>query len=175
MINGFFESFQEWREIYEENKMQEALENERSPYIPQTKMQKRKYELHLMSLYVSDLHEIECDQLQAESRFEELQKIEDLTVNQKLLRYAYGYNTYKSYKAWQEEGYQVKKGEKAVMFWSKPIKANEKDKDDASTDKELKAEQNQDQPTEANYTFYNIAFAFSQDQVKPIEQTEPQI
>lgn len=49
------------------------------------------------------------------------------TVNG-LLRYYYesrGYKELKTFKQWKEEGFSVKKGEKAILLWAQPVASNQ--------------------------------------------------
>ena len=49
------------------------------------------------------------------------------TVNG-LLRYYYesrGYRDLKTFRQWKEEGFSVKKGEKAILLWAQPIASNQ--------------------------------------------------
>ena len=49
------------------------------------------------------------------------------TVNG-LLRYYYqskGYTDLKTFRQWKEEGFSVKKGEKAILLWAQPVASNQ--------------------------------------------------
>lgn len=49
------------------------------------------------------------------------------TVNG-FLRYYYesrGYKELKTFKQWKEEGFSVKKGEKAILLWAQPVASNQ--------------------------------------------------
>lgn len=49
------------------------------------------------------------------------------TVNG-LLRYYYesrGYKELKTFRQWKEEGYSVKKGEKAILLWAQPVASSQ--------------------------------------------------
>ena len=49
------------------------------------------------------------------------------TVNG-LLRYYYesrGYKDLKTFRQWKEEGFSVKKGEKAILLWAQPVVSNQ--------------------------------------------------
>lgn len=54
--------------------------------------------------------------------------------------------------AWKKKGFKVKKGEKAFFVWSKKMKS--KDKESQDEDKE--------------FSFFSIAYLFSNAQVEPI-------
>ncbi|MFD2824803.1 ArdC-like ssDNA-binding domain-containing protein [Lacinutrix iliipiscaria] len=57
---------------------------------------------------------------------------------------------------WKKLGYKVKKGEKAFFIWSKKRKA--KDKDSQEDDKE--------------YSFFSLAYLFSNAQVEPLKKED---
>lgn len=61
---------------------------------------------------------------------------------------------FKSYKQWQAEGLQVKKGEKAFLLWGCPKKINKKPQEQPQ------------QENESKLNFYPIAFVFSNAQVE---------
>lgn len=80
------------------------------------------------------------------------------TVNEALAVYyaIQGHTDLKSYRQWQKEGYQVKKGEKALLMWGEPIKATKQEKQ-KDTDKD-------------EFKFFPLAYVFSQKQVNKIEE-----
>lgn len=67
---------------------------------------------------------------------------------------------FKSYRQWQADGMQVKKGEKAFLLWAKP-KGFAKIEDKAET------AENEDK-------FFPIAYVFSNAQVEPVKIKEVQ-
>lgn len=67
-----------------------------------------------------------------------------------------GHTTLKSFKRWKEEGFQVKKGEKALLLWGEPKPINKE-----TEAPKLEGEQDE--------TFFPLAFVFSNLQVKPME------
>jgi N-terminal domain of anti-restriction factor ArdC len=78
------------------------------------------------------------------------------TINEGLANYyaEQGHTTLKSYRQWQSDGYQVKKGSKALLMWGEPINT--------------KKEQHQNANEEKKETFFPVAFLFSNLQVEPI-------
>jgi DNA repair protein RadC len=75
-------------------------------------------------------------------------------INMALIESRYkqnGHEVFKSYDMWKLDGYQVKKGEKAFLVWSKPIK-NENNVEDQK--------------------FFRLAFLFSNLQVTPITRND---
>lgn len=66
-----------------------------------------------------------------------------------------GHTTLHSFKHWLTEGYVVKKGEKALLLWAQPRTAPNKEKATAEDKDE--------------FSFFPIAFVFSQRQVQPLE------
>lgn len=66
-----------------------------------------------------------------------------------------GHTTLHSFKAWLAEGYVVKKGEKALLLWAQPRTAPNKEK--------IKADDKDE------FSFFPLAFVFSQLQVQPLE------
>jgi hypothetical protein len=63
-----------------------------------------------------------------------------------------GHEVLKSYRQWQQDGYQVKKGSKALLMWAQPKKLGKVE--DAA------AEEKKDE-------FFPIAYVFSNLQVEP--------
>ena len=82
------------------------------------------------------------------------------SVNEGLVNYyrEQGHAVLKSYKQWHDEGFQVKKGSKALLLWGepKPIKKQIE---------ELKQEDKED-------SFFPLAFVFSNLQVELLETAE---
>lgn len=83
------------------------------------------------------------------------------SINEGLANYyaEQGHTTLKSYRRWQEEGFQVKKGTHALLMWGEP-------KPFKNTEQKI-AENKEDQKDE---TFFPIAFVFSNLQVYPIKK-----
>lgn len=80
------------------------------------------------------------------------------TVNEGLVAmYAeQGHTEIHSFKKWLEKGYCVRKGEKALLLWGEPRKAfNQEKKDDKEKDE---------------FSFFPLAYVFSQKQVEPLKQ-----
>ena len=75
------------------------------------------------------------------------------TINEGLAQYYKdaGHEVIKSYRQWQKEGYQVKKGSHALLFWGEPVK-NEKPA--------------QEKTEEKKEPFYPLAYLFSNLQVE---------
>ena len=76
-----------------------------------------------------------------------------------LLRQHYaqaGHTELKSFSEWKEEGYYVKKGEKAILLWAHPKPSREA--------KELAKSQGKNED-EAKNDFYPLAYLFSSKQV----------
>lgn len=76
-----------------------------------------------------------------------------------LLRQHYaqaGHTELKSFSEWKEEGYYVKKGEKAILLWAHPKPSKEA--------KELAKSQGKNED-EAKNDFYPLAYLFSSKQV----------
>lgn len=81
------------------------------------------------------------------------------TVNEGLSMYyaEQGHTTLKSYKQWQADGFQVKKGSKALLMWGEPKPLR-------------KVEDQPKQEGEKEETFFPLAYVFSNLQVEPIQQ-----
>ncbi len=77
------------------------------------------------------------------------------SINTGLVQYyaEMGHSTIKSYRRWKKEGFQVKKGEKALLLWGEPKKLKSSKKID---DKE-------------DFDFFPIAYVFSNLQVMTIK------
>lgn len=82
------------------------------------------------------------------------------TVNEGLAMYyaEQGHTTLKSYRQWQAEGFQVRKGSKALLMWGepKPLKRIE----EKATEDETGQEE----------TFFPLAYVFSNLQVEQVQQ-----
>lgn len=65
-----------------------------------------------------------------------------------------GHFEFDSYQGWKEKGKQVIKGEKALLFWGRPRKGEDKEK--PLTDGE----------SFKSYKFFPLAYLFSQKQVR---------
>lgn len=65
-----------------------------------------------------------------------------------------GHTTLHSFKHWLTEGYVVRKGEKALLLWAQPRTAPNKEKQTADDKDE--------------FSFFPVAFVFSQLQVEPL-------
>lgn len=84
------------------------------------------------------------------------------TVNDAIMETLYKNGThreFKSYRQWRKEGFQVRKGEKAFLLWARP--------------KDIEHMQEEAQEGEAA-KFFPIAHLFSNAQVEPIQQAEPE-
>lgn len=81
------------------------------------------------------------------------------SVNEGLANYyaEQGHTTLKSYKQWQEQGYQVKKGSKALLMWGEPVPLRNADKQPQTED-------------EKEEHFFPLAYLFSNLQVEPIQK-----
>ena len=81
------------------------------------------------------------------------------SVNVGLVQYyaELGHTTLKSYKRWKEEGFQVKRGSKALLLWGEPKPKNKKEEP-----QNTKEEENEE-------TFFPLAYVFSNLQVEPIK------
>ncbi len=88
----------------------------------------------------------------------ELGITEETTVNSVLLSWLINteHQEFHNFWDWKKKGFKVKKGEKAFFVWSKKMKS--KDKQSEEEDKE--------------YSFYSLAYLFSNAQVEPITPKE---
>ena len=94
---------------------------------------------------------------------------EDCTVNEKLMKFIYNPKNnleFRSFKKWKEQGFTVRKGQKAFLLWGQPL---ENDKN--SKDKDKQKESTTDE--EDNSKFFPVAYVFSSEQVYKIKKKEP--
>jgi hypothetical protein len=94
----------------------------------------------------------------------DLGEIESINEGLKQIYSAQGHKNLKSIRQWNEEGFQVKKGEKALLLWGKPI---ERKKDDLNN-------QNQEETTAEENSIFNLfplCYVFSASQVQEREVT----
>lgn len=105
-----------------------------------TKILERRKELKKNSLAAKALRE--CEQI-------------DGSINYVLLNYIYqtgDANEFKTFQEWKQEGFQVKKGEKAFVVWGKP--------------QDLKKEEGE------KVVFYPVSYLFSDKQVYKVKEGE---
>jgi hypothetical protein len=69
-----------------------------------------------------------------------------------------GAGSFKTFPQWKKEGYNVKKGEKAFLLWSRKQKVSR-----------YEDSGNGEEPAEENYEFFPIAYLFSDLQVEKTE------
>lgn len=67
-----------------------------------------------------------------------------------------GHTEIHSFKKWMEQGYIVRKGEKALLLWGEPRQAAKQEKTNDDDKDEFK--------------FFPLAYLFSQKQVEPMKQ-----
>ena len=82
------------------------------------------------------------------------------SVNEGLVNYyrEQGHAVLKSYKQWKEEGFQVKKGSKALLLWGEP--------------QPIKKQGQEGKPEDKEDAFFPLAYVFSNLQVEPVETLE---
>ena len=80
------------------------------------------------------------------------------TVNEILLEWYTNeeHSEFNGFWQWKKLGYKVKKGEKAFFIWSKKRKAKEKHED----------------KEDEEYSFYSLAYLFSNAQVEPLKKKD---
>jgi hypothetical protein len=78
------------------------------------------------------------------------------SINEGLAKYyaSQGHTTLKSYRRWKADGYQVRKGSKALLMWGEPKNIKHQDKEPPK--------ENED---EGKADFYPVAYVFSNLQV----------
>lgn len=95
------------------------------------------------------------------------------TINAAIIETLYkdgGHHTFNTFMRWKKLGKSVKKGEKAFLLWSKPIRtgeAKQKEGTEEDTENELLSPEE-----EAEYKYYGIAYLFSNAQVEDIPKAE---
>ena len=82
-------------------------------------------------------------------------KAETINEGLKLIYSADGHTELKSFKQWKESGQIVRKGEKALMLWAKPLSSQK--------EKEGKTEEAEGRD------FFPVAYVFSNLQVEPLK------
>lgn len=80
------------------------------------------------------------------------------SINEGLANYyaEQGHTTLKSYRQWQADGFQVKKGAKALLMWGEPKDRQKQEQEAHQHEAEAKKEQ-----------FFPLAYVFSNLQVEP--------
>lgn len=83
------------------------------------------------------------------------------TINEGLANYyaELGHKILKSYRRWKEEGYQVRKGSKALLMWGTPKNIN-------GTEEKQPPKENE---SEDKADFFPVAYVFSNLQVEAIK------
>jgi len=112
-------------------------------------------------IYLSNLSKNLKDAIEEDSLTAEF--YEDCETTNAILKIYYS-NKYRvkqfnTFKCWQEKGFKVKKGAKAFLFWSKPKKKEDKEKQE--NEESLKKEK----------TKYYICYLFSNEQVEKIQNS----
>lgn len=81
------------------------------------------------------------------------------SVNEGLANYyaEQGHKILNSYRRWKEQGFQVKKGSKALLLWGEPKQYG-------------KQEEQQATENENKETWFPLAYVFSNLQVEPVSQ-----
>lgn len=105
------------------------------------KMKEKRAQLHALSMQAKGLMEMG----EAESINEGLKRIYSTD----------GHTELKSFKQWKESGQIVRKGEKALMLWAKPLSSQK--------EKEGKTEEAEGRD------FFPVAYVFSNLQVEPLK------
>lgn len=114
-----------------------------APEVPTSKMKERRNELKELS---APLKELVAEGIHP-------------TINDALIVEVYKVagQTLKTLRQWNKDGYRVKKGEKALMLWSKPVEKLKQPEDQTNTTPE-----DEDQPK-----LFGIALMFTERQVQP--------
>lgn len=82
------------------------------------------------------------------------------TVNEGIIDMFYrpsGHIELHTFRQWREKGFTVKKEEKALLLWAKPLSA-------------LKEERKEEPEEDEKIDFFPVCFVFSQLQVKPLQR-----
>lgn len=81
------------------------------------------------------------------------------SVNEGLANYyaEQGHKILHSYRQWKEQGFQVKKGSKALLMWGEPKKYGKQEEQQATEE-------------ENKETWFPLAYVFSNLQVEPLQQ-----
>lgn len=99
------------------------------------------------------------------------------TINTAIMETLYkdgSHHTFNTFMRWKKLGKSVKKGEKAFLLWSKPIRTGEAKQTEETTQNEEAENVLLSPEEEAEYKYYGIAYLFSNAQVEDIPKTEPQ-
>ena len=92
---------------------------------------------------------------------------EETTVNNKLMKFIYNPKNnleFRSFKKWKEQGFTVRKGQKAFLLWGQPLENDKNSKDKDKKNEELNEEEGS--------KFFPVAYVFSSDQVHKIKKKE---
>lgn len=95
------------------------------------------------------------------------------TINTAIMETLYkdgSHHTFNTFMRWKKLGKSVKKGEKAFLLWSKPVRTGE-----AKQKEGIEEEENEllSPEEEVEYKYYGIAYLFSNAQVEDIPKVEP--
>ena len=91
---------------------------------------------------------------------------EEWTVNKVLIRdyqQSTGASDFRTFKAWKEAGYSVKKGEKAFRVWGSPVRGKKKKAADSDV------EQSQENEADNEYKMFPMCCLFHQGQVEKMD------
>lgn len=84
------------------------------------------------------------------------------TINEALKKYVYepqGHTDLKTLHEWNKEGKRIKKGSKALLLWSSPLKGKARQEEEAKNNQA-------DETEDKEYQFWNICYLFSNMQVE---------
>lgn len=100
------------------------------------------------------------------------------TINTAIMETLYkdgNHLTFNTFLRWKKLGKSVKKGEKAFLLWSKPIRTGEAKQTEETAQNEEAENVLLSPEEEAVYKYYGIAYLFSNAQVEDMLKAEPHI
>lgn len=103
----------------------------------------------------ADLHDLS----QIAKEYIKIGEADSINEGLKLIYAEDGHLELKTFKQWLSDGKVVKKGEKALLLWAKPLKEQKE---------EHKPEQKEEEPNGKD--FFPIAYVFSNLQVEPLKR-----
>ncbi len=134
------------------------MENQKEEKKEERKINPKREELKAISQKAKKLRDEWAENLEKQERFEESAMVESMTVNSIIIDKFYKDEENKEFHTfydWKKEGKKVKKGEKAFLIWGRKRKTEQE-------------EPTQGEDPKKSFSFYPLAYLFSNKQVESI-------
>ena len=137
------------------------MKNQEVKVQEERKVNPKREKLKVIRVRAKKLRESWAETLEQQGRFEESANVEAMTINSIIIDKFYTDEENKEFHTfydWKKEGKKVKKGEKAFLIWGRKRK----------TEQEGPAQVEQGEDTKNAFSFFPLAYLFSNKQVERI-------